>query len=99
MRPAQISGGGVGGGKIPQTFLYHKITLFARKNSHVGTPTKLMPRDDPCYISSQLLGKVMQISGSGAGGGKIPGRLSLHNKITLFASNKFRMWELPQNLY
>ncbi|MBM9575705.1 hypothetical protein JWG45_00930 [Leptospira sp. 201903070] len=40
--PTQISGGGVGGGKIPETFLYHKIKLYARKNSHVGTPTKYL---------------------------------------------------------
>ncbi|AOP36358.1 hypothetical protein A0128_20280 [Leptospira tipperaryensis] len=29
--PALILGGGVGGGKNPETFLYHKIILFARK--------------------------------------------------------------------
>ncbi|MBM9576205.1 hypothetical protein JWG45_03470 [Leptospira sp. 201903070] len=39
-RPALILGGGEGGGKIPETFLYHKIKFFARKNSHVGIPTK-----------------------------------------------------------
>ncbi|AOP32952.1 hypothetical protein A0128_03155 [Leptospira tipperaryensis] len=27
--PAQILGGGVGGGKIPETFLYQKNILFA----------------------------------------------------------------------
>ncbi|RHX92936.1 hypothetical protein DLM75_07175 [Leptospira stimsonii] len=33
-------GGGVGGGKFPEIFLYHKIKLFASKNSRVGIPTK-----------------------------------------------------------
>ncbi|MBM9577594.1 hypothetical protein JWG45_10560 [Leptospira sp. 201903070] len=41
-RPTLILGGGVGGGRIPETFLYHKIKLFARKNSHVGIPTKYL---------------------------------------------------------
>ncbi|MBM9576232.1 hypothetical protein JWG45_03605 [Leptospira sp. 201903070] len=42
-RPALILGGGVGGGRIPETFLYHKIKLFARKNLLVGVPTKRFP--------------------------------------------------------
>ncbi|AOP35073.1 hypothetical protein A0128_15215 [Leptospira tipperaryensis] len=37
--PTLILGGGVGGGKIPETFLYQKILLFASKKSRVGTPT------------------------------------------------------------
>ncbi|MBM9577664.1 hypothetical protein JWG45_11395 [Leptospira sp. 201903070] len=50
--PTLILGGGVGGGKTPETFLYHKIKLFARKNSHVRTPTKPMSRYDSHRISS-----------------------------------------------
>ncbi|AOP33157.1 hypothetical protein A0128_04385 [Leptospira tipperaryensis] len=39
-RPAQISGGGAGGGKNRVTFPLSQNSNFARKNSDVGTPTK-----------------------------------------------------------
>ncbi|MBM9578726.1 hypothetical protein JWG45_16385 [Leptospira sp. 201903070] len=57
-RPTLILGGGAGGGKNPETFLYHKIKLFARKNSRVGTLTNRSPQNDSRSISSQLLGKI-----------------------------------------
>ncbi|MBM9579805.1 hypothetical protein JWG45_21900 [Leptospira sp. 201903070] len=41
-RPALILGGGAGGGKIPEIFLYHRISLFTSQNSLVGTPTKFL---------------------------------------------------------
>ncbi|RHX87150.1 hypothetical protein DLM75_16680 [Leptospira stimsonii] len=41
-RPSLNLGGGVGGGKLPEIFHYHKIKLFASENIHVGIPTKYL---------------------------------------------------------
>ncbi|MBM9577164.1 hypothetical protein JWG45_08370 [Leptospira sp. 201903070] len=54
--PTHISGGGAGGGKSPETFLYHKIRLFASKNFFVEVPTKRFPIDDHSRSSSQTCG-------------------------------------------
>jgi hypothetical protein len=58
-RPSQILGGGAGGGKIPETFLYHKIKLFESKKFHVGIPTKYLFRGRFSLYPSQLVCKVM----------------------------------------
>ncbi|MBM9578379.1 hypothetical protein JWG45_14610, partial [Leptospira sp. 201903070] len=82
-------------GKIPETFLYHKIKLFARKNSHVGIPTKCLSLGTILVVSPLKLWEGLRSGWWRRAGGKRSGEFSVAQK-TNFVNLKYTILLLSE---